>query len=169
MYDWKEKNQISLLLVQLFSKLQVRWSVYWLNFLCSSLDIFPFWWDCISWKQRQKAKRGEELGRFPSSSERQCRRDRNVINNSIFLSSSNISEWHQKRKQKKSLQFTILSFNNTSCSSVKALLFASCGSYKNKEHVSQPCLPTVPPPECLPPAQVCRPGLAHLAAQSEPH
>lgn len=141
MYDWKGKNP-TLLLVQLSSRLQVRRSVYWFNFLCSSLDIFPFWWDCISWKQREKAKQGGELGKFPSRALRDGVQERGTseITGYLFCPINFLSGIKRKKL------CDLLSLNTISCSSVPRPFI--CLLHLLQEpipHVSQPCTPAVPP------------------------
>lgn len=172
MYDWKEKikpNQFAISAVILQAPSQVTSLLA--QFSVQQFGYFSILMRLYFLKTETKSQTGWGTGEV-SKQLWQRGRDRNVINNSVFLFSNKISEWHQNNKAKticNSLSCHSITFHVALC---QALLFASCGSYKNQEHISQPCMPTVPPPvppECLPPAQECRPGLAQLAAQLEPH
>lgn len=120
------RKKITLLLVQLSSRLQVRRSVYWFNFLCSSLDGFPFWWDCISWKQREKSKQGGQLGTSP----RRALRDgvqETATSQTYFISPICFLSGIDRKELCNSL-FSV-TFHAALC---HVLLCASCSSYKNQ-------------------------------------
>lgn len=58
---------------------------------------FSFWWKCISWKQREEAKQGGSGSVSKPSSQRWCARERNFVNNIVFLLLDKFSEWHQQK------------------------------------------------------------------------